>query len=133
MKSFSSSQRQRGLSLSGLILALIVIVTLVIVCMQVVPAVIEFGSIKKAIVIARDQGHNPQEIETMFNKQVNAGYITTIRGKDLIITKEGDQYVVSFAYEKKLPLVGPASLLLEFSGSTSKSPKASSDSSSESP
>ncbi len=121
MRSFSNSRRQRGLSLTGLIIALILIAVVAIVGMQVVPAVIEFASIKKAIIDARNTGQNPIEIQAAFNKQVNAGYITAIKGKDLIISKQDNQYVVGFAYAKTLPLAGPASLLLEFSGSTSKS------------
>lgn len=110
--------KQRGLSLSGLILALIIIGLSAVVGMQVVPAVVEFQSIKKAIVDAHNRSNNPTEIEASFDKQANAGYITSIRGKDLTIVHENGGYVVSFAYDKKLHLFGPASLLLEFSGST---------------
>jgi len=113
-------RKQRGLSLSGLILALIVIGLAAVLGMQVVPAVVEFQSIKKAIADARNKGSSAAEIEAAFNKQANAGYITSIRGKDLTIVRENGEYVVSFAYDKKLPLIGPASLLLEFSGSTDK-------------
>lgn len=113
--------KQRGLSLSGLILALIIIGLAAVVGMQVVPAVVEFQSIKKAIVEARNKGHTVIDIENSFNKQANAGYITSIRGKDLTIVQENGEYVVSFAYDKKLHLIGPASLLLEFSGSTDNS------------
>lgn len=113
-------RKQRGLSLSGLILALIVIGLGAVLGMQVVPAVVEFQSIKKAIADARNKGTSAAEIEAAFNKQANAGYITSIRGKDLTIVKEDGEYVVSFAYDKKLHLIGPASLLLEFSGSTDK-------------
>lgn len=114
--------RQRGLTLSGLILALIVIGLAAIIGMQVVPAVVEYQSIKKAIVEARNKGSNPAEIEAAFDKQANAGYITSVRGKDLTIFKADGEYEVSFAYDKKLHLVGPASLLLEFSGSTKAQP-----------
>lgn len=112
--------KQRGLSLSGLILALIVIGLAAVIGMQVVPAVVEFQSVKKAIVDARNKGTTVAEIEASFNKQANAGYITSVRGQDLTIVKENGDFVVSFAYDKKLHLFGPASLLLEFSGSTDK-------------
>jgi hypothetical protein len=112
--------RQRGLSLSGLILALIVIGLAAVIGMQVVPAVVEYQSVKKAIVDARNKGNSVAEIEMAFNKLANAGYITSIRGKDLTIVRDATGYQVSFAYDKKLHLFGPASLLLEFSGSTEK-------------
>jgi hypothetical protein len=39
----------------------------------------------------------------------------------LTIEREDGGLEVSFAYDKKIPLVGPASLLLEYTGTTSKS------------
>ena len=118
MVGVSKLYRQRGLSLSGLILALIVLGCAAVIGMQVVPAVVEFESIKKAALDARNKGNSAAEIEAAYDKTVLAGYITSVAGKDLVIVKEDGVYVVSFAYEKKLPLFGPASLLLEFHAST---------------
>jgi hypothetical protein len=40
----------------------------------------------------------------------------SITGKDLIITKENDKPVVSFAYDKEVELVKPVFLLIKFEG-----------------
>ena len=120
MAGLPNLRKQQGISLSGLILVLIIVAMFAVIGMKVVPAVVEYQSIKKAIVLARDSGSSASEIVNSFNKQASAGYITTISGKDLEITKDANGVVVSFAYEKKLPLVGPASLLLEFAGTTAK-------------
>ncbi len=45
-------------------------------------------------------------------------YITSITGKDLDVTKQGDKVVVNFAYDKEIPLAGPAYLLLKYRGSS---------------
>ncbi len=119
MVGVSKLRKQQGLSLSGLILALILVGIAAVIGMQVVPAVVEYQSIKKAVLDARDRGTSASEIVNYYNKAVLAGYITSVTGKDLVISKEDGVYVISFAYEKKLPLFGPASLLLEFSSSTS--------------
>ncbi len=118
MAGVSNLHRQRGLSLSGLILALVLIGLAAVIGMQVVPAVVEFQSIKKAVLDARNKGNSAAEIVYFYNKAAVSGYITSVAGSDLVIVKEDGMYVVSFAYEKKLPLVGPASLLLEFSSTT---------------
>lgn len=118
MVGVSKLRKQQGLSLSGLILALILVGIAAVIGMQVVPAIVEYQSIKKAVLDARDRGTSASEIVNYYNKAVLAGYITAVTGKDLVIVKEDGGYVVSFAYEKKLPLFGPASLLLEFSSST---------------
>lgn len=118
MVGVSNLRKQRGLSLSGLILALVLLGLAAVIAMQVVPAVVEYESIKKAALDARNSGTSAAEIQAAFTKAALAGYITSITGKDLVITRENGMYVVSFAYEKKLPLVGPASLLLEFNSTT---------------
>ena len=120
MITMTNLRKQAGLSLSGLILALVLVGIAFVVGMQVVPALVEFQSIKKAVVDARNSGTSAAEIEAAFTKATTAGYITSISGKDLTIVKEDGAYVVSFAYEKKLPLFGPASILLEFTGTTDK-------------
>jgi len=118
MVGVSKLKKQSGLSLSGLILALVLVGLAAVVGMQVVPAVVEFQSIKKAVLDARNKGTSAQEIVAAYNKAALAGYITSVTGNDLVIVKEDGMYVVSFSYEKKLPLFGPASLLLEFTSTT---------------
>jgi hypothetical protein len=61
-----------------------------------------------------------QEIKHSFNQQKISGYFTSISGDDLEITKEGNDLEVSFAYSKKIPLFGPASLVLDFEATTAK-------------
>lgn len=113
-------QRQQGISLIGLILSLGVIVLVAMLAMKVVPTVIEFMSIKKAAQAAKNAGSTVREIQSSFDKQAAAGYFDAISGKDLSIVKSGDDIEVSFAYQKKIPLFGPASLLLEYTGTTAK-------------
>ncbi|MBI3284970.1 MAG: DUF4845 domain-containing protein [Burkholderiales bacterium] len=120
-KQFSRLQHQRGISLIGLILSLGVIILIAMLAMKVVPTVIEFVSIKKAAQAAKDAGSTVREIQASFDKQAAAGYFDAISGKDLSVTKNGDEIEVSFAYQKKIPLFGPASLLLEYTATTAKS------------
>jgi hypothetical protein len=111
---------QRGISLFGLIFSLAIIVMLAMLGMKVVPTVVEYVSIKKAIVAAKQAGTTVHEIQAAFDKQAQTGYISSISGKDLQVTSVNGDVAVSFAYEKKIPLFGPASLLLEYEGTTAK-------------
>jgi Domain of unknown function (DUF4845) len=110
---------QRGVSLTGLIFVFIIIGLVAVVAMKLVPTVIEYKAVKNAIVSARAAGSTPAAIRASFDKQVAVGNIESISGKDLEIFAEGGTTVVSFAYEKKVGLVGPVSLLIEYEGSTS--------------
>lgn len=114
---------ERGLSLSGLIFMLAIFGVCAVFGLKLVPAVMEYMAVKKAIVTAKSAGTTPKEIQSAFDKTAQVNDITSISGHDLEISKNGEDTVVSFAYEKKIPLVGPASLLLEYSGSTDESRK----------
>ncbi len=116
-----STRKQQGITLFGLIVVLAVLGCIGVLGAKVTPTTIEYFSIKKAIASARTAGTTVQEIQNAFNKQAEVGYIDTISGKDLEITKDGDNVQISFSYQKKIPLVGPVSLLIDYAGSTAKS------------
>ncbi|MDQ9170649.1 DUF4845 domain-containing protein [Oxalobacteraceae bacterium R-40] len=117
MKSWSN-RKQAGVSLTGLIFILAIIGMAAVLGMKIVPTVTEYMAIKKAIVTAKSAGSTPAEVRTSFDKQAEVGYIDSISGKDLEIVPQDGMMEVSFAYEKRIPLVGPASLLIDYQGST---------------
>lgn len=112
--------RQRGLSLVGLIFILAIVAMIAVLGMKIVPTVVEYSSIRKAIVSAKASGSTARAIQSAFDRQATAGYIDAITGQDLEISKIGNEIEVSFAYQKKIPLFGPASLLIEYAGTTAK-------------
>lgn len=112
--------KQRGLSLIGLIFTLGIVALIAIVGIKVVPTISEYFNIKKAIQVAKQSGPAARDIQATFEKQADVSYIDAITSKDLVITRNGEGVEVSFAYSKKIPLVGPASLLLEYEGTTAK-------------
>ena len=113
--------RQQGISLVGLIVVLAVLGFIGVLGLKIVPTYTEYRAISSAIVKAKGAGSTPQEIQSSFSKSAEVGYISSITARDLVITREDGGLEVSFAYDKKIPLVGPASLLLEYAGTTSKS------------
>lgn len=116
--------RQQGLTLVGLIFVLAIAAVIAVLGMKVVPTAIEYSAIRKSIVAAKAAGTTTGEIRAAFDRQANVGYIDAITGKDLDIVKVDGEMEVSFAYQKKIPLFGPASLLLEYAGTTAKTARA---------
>ncbi|KQQ40038.1 hypothetical protein ASF61_04335 [Duganella sp. Leaf126] len=113
--------RQNGVSLTGVILVLAVLGLMAVLALKILPTYTEYRAVRNAIVTAKAAGGNsPAEIRKAFDANATVAYITAISGSDLTIERagDGDGVDVSFAYEKKIPLVGPASLLLEYQGST---------------
>lgn len=117
-------KRQQGMSLTGFIFVLGLVGILGVFGMKIVPTAIEYNAIKGAIVKAKAAATTPREIRASYDKLADTGYIESVKGQDLEIGKIGDELEVSFAYQKKIAIFGPASLLLEYAGSTSKPPLA---------
>ena len=108
---------QRGISFLGLVVIVALGVSIFIVGAKVVPTVIEHQAALKAIEKAK-LGTTVPEVRTIFDKAATIDDISSISGKDLDISKNGDKVVVAFAYNKEIELFGPAFLLIKYSGRT---------------
>jgi type II secretory pathway pseudopilin PulG len=113
--------REAGVSLSGLIVVLIVLGFLAVTAMKVFPAWAEYRSIKNAIAQAKAAGGSVHEMQQAFARNAEINNITSISSRDLVITRENGQPEVSFAYEKRIPVAGNVSLLIDFAGTTDPS------------
>ncbi|MGE5650051.1 DUF4845 domain-containing protein [Noviherbaspirillum sp. UKPF54] len=123
MKLRSATQDgQEGLSLVGFMFVTAIIAVLVVLGMKVVPTVIEYTAIKKAITTATANAASARDIQVAFDKQRDAGYIESVSGKDLEITKTADGFDVSVSYEKRIGLIGPTSLVIDYVASTGGKP-----------
>jgi type II secretory pathway pseudopilin PulG len=112
---------QRGISLSGLIFVLAIIGVLAIFGMKVLPTFLEYRSIKDAIVRAKDTNGTVREMQVSFDKNAEINMVSALKGRDLVISKQTGETEISFAYEKRIPLAGNVSLVIDYSGTTDKS------------
>jgi hypothetical protein len=111
----SSKSGQRGITMIGILFVGVVLAGAGVLTAQVVPTVMEFQTILKAVNKAKE-GNTVPEVRMIFDKTASIDNISSITGKDLEITKENDKVVVSFAYEREIHLTGPAFLTLKYSG-----------------
>ncbi len=111
---------QRGFSLIGFLCTLLVFVAGGWLALRMVPGMLEYWAIEKAIVAASAVAATPDDVRKTFDKLAAAGSIDAIAGKDLQISGRGKDMKVSFAYEQRIRLTGPASLLIEYKGSTAR-------------
>ena len=108
-------RRQHGLSLIGLILVSGVLVFIALLAMKVAPAYVEYFTIVKNIkAIAAQGGSTVKEIQANFDKRAAIDDMNAIRGRDLDVEKNGDQWIVTASYQKKVPLFTNVSLLFDF-------------------
>jgi len=118
----ATRRAQRGLSMMGFLFVLVILALVAVLGMKIVPTVSEYSSIKKAITTAAASGTSVRDIEMSFDKQRDVNYIESVSGNDLEITKTADGFEVTVAYQKKIPLVGPASLVLDYVASNVSKP-----------
>ncbi|MEY4754789.1 MAG: hypothetical protein RJA44_2464 [Pseudomonadota bacterium] len=109
---------QRGITLVQLLAWSFAIAIGSLVTMRVVPTVNEYYTIQNVVdKVAKTGGNTVAEIRAAFDKTKEVEYsISSIGGQDLSITKENDRIVVSFAYDKEIPLFGAVSLLIRYKG-----------------
>ena len=118
----TSRQRQQGLGFAGVLILLIGIVFIAIIGMKLVPAYIEYFTIKKAITGMTQSGElrgaSVADVRKAFDRRAAVDSITIVQPQDLEVTKEGNEIVVAFAYEKRIPLFYNISVVIDFAGSS---------------
>lgn len=108
-------QRQTGLSFFGVLFFGALLVVCFIVVAKITPTVVEYQAIRKAVDRSA-AGTTVAEVRATFDRAAAVDDITSIKGSDLNITKNGDKVVVSFAYNKEIELFPPAYLLIKYEG-----------------
>jgi len=112
---------QQGISLTGLIMGLIVIGIFALVGIKVIPSWLEYRSIQDGIVRIKQEGGTAAEMQRAFDKFADINNVESVRGRDLIISKDGGEAEISFAYQKRIALTDKASLVIDYDGTTDPS------------
>lgn len=107
----------RGLSILSLLVVGAILAYVAIIGAKVVPTATEYMAVKNAVKEAAQTGTTVASIRQAFDRHADAGYISSIHGSDLDVSKANGRFVVAFSYQKEIPLGGPAYLLLKYSGS----------------
>lgn len=109
---------ERGLTLTSLIAWLVVLGMLAVLALKIAPAYAEYRAIRHAMVKAKEAGGSVAELRGAFDKHAQINNVSAISGRDLVIARDGDDTTISFAYEKRVPLMGNVSLVIDYAGST---------------
>ena len=115
--------RQRGLSMIGFLFVVAVVLTCVIIGFRVLPAYIEYYSVTKALEHALADAkdlNSAAEVRSAFQKRADAGYIESVGGRDVEVSKMKNEVTASVSWTRKLPLVANVSLLLDFEASATR-------------
>ena len=113
---------QKGVSLTGLILVLIAIALIATLGFKVVPAFIEYNTIKK---IFQSMAEDPTlrsarrpELERAWAARATVDNIQSLDGSLIDYTKEADGWLISAEYSRKVPLFRNTALCIDFKPSS---------------
>lgn len=111
---------QRGVALSGLLFWGFVIGMVAILGMKVAPTAIEYYKVLKdckAVVAQVPETATVSEVKAAFTKFAEIDHLA-FSADQLDVSKENGRIVISFEYEKRIPLFYNVSLLIDYKGST---------------
>lgn len=115
--------RQRGITLMGLIVGSVVLIMVALLAMKLLPSYIEYFAIKKAIVSvaqeSRGRGGAVADIRASFNARAAIDDFTSVKATDLEITKEGNGFSIAASYRREVPLFANIGVYIDFSVSSS--------------
>ena len=114
--------RQRGLTLTGMLLGSIVLVMFVLLALKVLPAYIEYFTIQRHFkAIASDpalRGATRRQVAAAFAARATIDDVRSIKPEEIEVTKKGDGIVISAQYEKRVPLFHNVSACFDFQPSS---------------
>ena len=118
--------RQLGVSLIGLIVGAVVLIFVLLLGMKAFPPYLEYFTAKKLITaIANEQrGGSVGDIRKAWQLKTAVEDVPSVNDKDLEITKDGGEVVISFAYRKEVPLFANVGLYFDFAASSKATERA---------
>ena len=114
-------KQQLGVTLTGLMVSAVILAILALLGLKVVPEYMEYGKVVSAIkkvASSSTASTSVADVRKAFDRQADVDYISAIKANDLDISKESGAIVISFAYEKRIPLFANVTLLLDFEASS---------------
>lgn len=107
---------QLGIGLGGLMVGAVIFIVLAMFGMKLGPSYLEFFAIKKAVnAIAQEKRTaSVVDIRKTWDARATTDDINSVTGKDIEITKDGSELVISASYRKEIPLAGNLGVYIDF-------------------
>jgi len=118
--------RQRGVSLMGLIFGAVILIFVLLLGMKTLPPYLEYFTAKKHITqIAQEQrAGTVGDVRRAWQLKTAIEDVPSVSDKDLEVTKDGGEIVISFAYRKEVPLFANVGVYMDFAATSKGTEKA---------
>ncbi|KJV33215.1 DUF4845 domain-containing protein [Luteibacter yeojuensis] len=112
------SNKQAGITLIGFIIVLVVVGFFAFMAMKLFPAYTEYGGVVKAMNQMASEG-GIEDVETARRQlafKMDFQYVdsSTIKPKDVTLTRSGNQAMLNVSYDKRIPFIYNIDFLLHF-------------------
>ena len=118
--------RQRGMTVIGMLLVMIVVAFVALIGMKVVPMYVQYYSIKSTIESIRKEPQvaqmTPMDIQNAIQKRFDIGYVENISARDLKIRNERSGRVLDLIYQDERSLFYGLSVVLKVNESIPLNP-----------
>ncbi|EON16185.1 hypothetical protein C265_29360 [Cupriavidus sp. GA3-3] len=107
-----------GFSVWTLLVIVVFVIGVALPALRAIPSLVEYFSVKRAASYAKQRAANKREVADFFEKQAAIDRITAVKAEDLLIREDenGTIQSVDFSYRTEVPVYGPLSLLITYSG-----------------
>jgi hypothetical protein len=116
-------RRQKGLTLSGFMVWAVIVVIALLLGFQLGPPYMEFHTVQKLLRSLASEprpGDYRASIRRDFMLRSGIDNVTAVTEKDLQISKEGEQVVITAEYSVRVPLVYNINACLDFKATSEK-------------
>lgn len=107
-----------------MLMASAVLIVVAMIGIQIGPSYLEYFQIKKNLTaVARQPGAgeaSPAELKKSFDTKAGVDNIKAVSSGDLVITREGNNVVLSVSYAVKVPLVGNLNACIDFNAASNQ-------------
>ncbi|MDR2690656.1 MAG: DUF4845 domain-containing protein [Azoarcus sp.] len=122
--SLVSRQQQRGLTLISMLIVAVFLGCALLIALQAVPAYTEYFAVKRIVGKLADESDSntaDTDIRRGFERRAEVEQsVKTVAPTDLVISKRSGRTEITVEWERKVSLVGNASLLFEFKVNSSQ-------------
>lgn len=108
VKTIKRKSGQRGITVIGALLLVVVLGFMALVAMKVIPMYIQYFTVKSTVESIRKEPQlaqmSPTEIQKAMQKRFDIGYVDKITAKDLRIRNDRNGRVLDLVYEDDQPM-----------------------------
>lgn len=117
------SRHQRGITLSGAIMGMVVLALVGLAAAKLLPSYLEYFAVQKIFKAMEGAGETKgsvQEIRVAFARRNTIENVQSVSPNDLEITKDGGEVVISANWSVKVPIVANFNACIDFAVTTAK-------------